>query len=328
MKKISYLMFILLIMAGLLGGCGQKNEEVVVTPEAAPTVDAAVEEVVEEVQQAIAETQTQFPLTVTDKFGKEVVIESRPQRVISFSPEDVEILYTLGAADALIGRSTYCDYPEEALAVQDMGDLFNFNVETVVAATPDLVLLSSMADESLVQSLNEKGLNVLVMDMDTTLEGTYAYIQTLGLIFDVQVEAADLVTDMKARIQTVNDKVRDLEKPAVYFAVSVGEFDSAATGDTFINGMIELAGGENIAADGTGWMYTVEQVVEKDPDLLICSKLYDFKAQIQAAEGYKELRAVKEDQIYEVDENIFYRQGPRIVEAVETLAKIFHPEAF
>lgn len=322
MKKISYLMFILLIMAGLLGGCAQKNEEIVVSQEPAATV--------EEVEQAADEEtiQTQYPLTVTDKFGKEVVIEAKPQRVISFSPEDVEILYTLGAGGALVGRSTYCDYPEEALAVEDMGDLFNFNVENVVAATPDLVLLSSMADESLVQSLNEKGLNVLVMDLDTTLEGTYAYILTLGQIFDVQAEAEALIEDMKARIQAVNDQVKELEKPAVYFAVSVGEYDSAATGDTFIDDMITLAGGENIAADGVGWMYTVEQVVEKDPDLLICSKLYDFKAQIQAAEGYKDLRAVKDGEIYEVDENIFYRQGPRIVEAVETLAKIFHPEAF
>lgn len=340
MKKI-YL-FITLVLVMMMTACGTKTTEQpaaqgsdnpTVETEASQDEEAAASEATEmqdtdQPSQPESATATSYPLTLTDKFGKTVNISEKPNKVISFSPEDVEIMYALGVGNLLVGRSTYCDYPEAVLSVADMGDLFNFNVESVVAAQPDLVLLSSMADESLIQSLNEKGLTVLSLDMDATLDGTYSYISTLGRIFDVQEAAETLSSDMKTEIAAINDKVKSLDKPAMYFVVGVGEYDSGATGDTFINNMIELAGGVNIAADGTGWMYSVEQIVEKDPDMLICSMFYDTKAQIQGAEGYKDLRAVKNGSIYEVDENLFFRQGPRIVEGIRVLAEILHPDAF
>lgn len=293
----------------------QSSDEAVLQVEAEPLVEATVASVT-------------YPLTVVDKFGKEIIIESEPQKVISFSPELVEIMYAINVSDKLIGRSAYCDYPEETASIPDMGDLFNLNVETIVEADPDLVLLSSMASEDMVNSLTNQGITVVTLDADTDLEGVYVYIHALGQIFNRVNEADQLTAQMKDDITRIVEKVKDLEKPTATFVVGVGEYDSVATGDTFISELMVLAGGENIAADGSNWMYSIELLVEKDPDMLICSKYWDTKAAIIAKEGYKDLSSVKTEKVYEVDENIFYRQGPRIVDAVQALAKIFHPEAF
>lgn len=269
-----------------------------------------------------------YPLTIVDKFGNEIIINEMPEKVISFSPELVEIMFALDLEDKLIGRSLYCDYPEEAKEIEDMGDLFNMNIELIVNSEPDLVLLSSMAGEDSVNALKAQGLTTLVLDADTNIAGTYMYIETIGKIFNKEDSAKDLIQNMKQEIESVINKVENRDKPTAYFIIGFGEFDSTATGDTYIGELIELTGAQNVAADGTNWMYSIEQLLEKDPDILICSKYYDAKNQIINLEGYKDLTAVKENRLYEVDENIFYRQGPRMVEAIKVLAKIFHPDVF
>jgi len=273
-------------------------------------------------------SKSYYPITITDKFGNEITINEMPKRVISFSPELVEIMFELEVEDTLIGRSVCCDYPEEAQYIPDMGDLFNLNLESIIEGSPDLILLSSMAGEEIVKTLQEQGLKVLVLDFDTTVEGTYAYIHAIGKIFNIEERGDALVNRMKKDIQVTTNKVDDLYKPTAYFVIGYGEYDSTATGDTYISELMEMAGSINVASDGSKWMYSIEQLIEKDPYYLICSKYYDAKNQIINTSGYKDLTAVKEGRLYEVDENIFYRQGPRMVEAIEELAQLFHPEAF
>ncbi|PKM95442.1 MAG: ABC transporter substrate-binding protein [Firmicutes bacterium HGW-Firmicutes-1] len=274
------------------------------------------------------EVDNTYPLKVMDKFGNEIILENEPERVISYSPELVEIMYALGVEDTLIGRSIYCDYPDDTKEIPDMGDLFNLNIESIVESNPDLILLSSMASEEIVRTLTEQGLKVLVLDADTNVDGVYEYIDKLGIVFNVQDQAMELTNNMKTDIKQIISKVQGLDQPTAYFVIGFGEFDSAATGDTFIGQLMEQTGATNAAADGSNWMYSIEQLLDKDPDILICSKYFGTKAQISELEGYKELTAVKEGKLYEVDENIFFRQGPRTVEAIKVLAQIFHPEAF
>lgn len=305
----TYLLVSLLIVIILLVGCKPQN-------------------INEENKNNTSNEQDIYPLTITDKFKNKITINQTPTKVISFSPELVEIMYALDLEDQLIGRSIYCDYPEETISIPDMGDLFNLNIELMVETNPDLILLSSMAEEEVVKTLQEQGLTVLVLDSDTSVDGTYEYIQTIGRIFNKEESANNLINNMKQDIENIYDKTKKLEKPTAYFIIGYGEYDSTATGDTFIGELIEIAGAENAAADGSNWMYSIEQLIEKDPNILICSKYFDSKNQIMNLEGYKELTAVKEGRLYEVDENIFYRQGPRMVEAIELLAKLFHPEVF
>jgi iron complex transport system substrate-binding protein len=119
------------------------------------------------------------------------------------------------------------------------------------------------------------------------------------------------------------------ETPSVYYVLGYGKGgDFTAGSDTFISQMIKMAGGRNSAVDVRGWIYSLEKIIENDPDILVCSKYYDSKNGIMNTSGYQELTAVKNGKIFEVDNDVIDRQGPRLVEGLEAFARIFHPEAF
>ncbi len=317
MKKITALIMAMLLMLAFVG-CGSEPA----TSEESELADAKEETVIEE-------SVSQYPLTLTDKFGNEIVIESAPETIISMSPEVTEIIYGLGAGETLIGRSKYCNYPEETANVADYGSLFDLNVESIVAAQPDIIFLSSMASEELVDNLMAQSLTVVTYDKDSSLDGTYVYINEIGKIIDKVNEAAVMVEDLQKRITAVEEKVADLEAPTVYYVVYAGDgYDSTATGDTFIHDMIVTSGGDNVAADGTDWSYNIETLIEKDPYIMFCGAHDGSKERIEGLEGYKDLTAIVEGRLYEVEADIFSRQGPRVAEAVETMAAVLHPEVF
>ena len=332
MKKIAVLLSLLLLTLGLVA-CQSSNDDSQTTTEVvqetameSSTTETTDDSEITEDQNAEETATSQYPMTFVDKFGTTVTIESEPQKVISMSPEITEILFAIGAGNRVVGRSSYCDYPEQALSVADFGTLLDINVETVLVENPDVIFVSSMASEEAVTTLQSQGLVVVALDKDSTFEGTYEYMQEVGRILNLDENAQALVEETKTRIQAVVDRVAGLEQPTIYYVVYAGDgYDSTATGDTFINGIIELAGGDNVAKDGVGWSYTVENLVEKDPTIMVCSSSYDTKTKIEGLEGYKDLACVKEGRLYEVNENIFSRQGPRVAEAVEVLAEILHP---
>lgn len=273
-----------------------------------------------------ADISTVYPFEFVDKFGKSIIVEKEPMAIVSFSPELTETLFAIDKGDQVIGRSSYCDFPAEVMDKKDMGSLFDFNLETVLDVKPDLVLLSSMVSEDVYNSLVDNGIQVAVFDYDQTLEGTMTMIRTVGEIVNRNVQAQAINETIQAAIDDIGTRAKSREPKSVYYAVSVGDYTSAATGDTFIGDIITTIGATNAAQDGTYWTYTVEQLVEKDPDYVICSKLWDTKATIESLDGYKDLTAVKEGRLIEVDENIFSRQGPRVVDALYTLEKIVYGE--
>lgn len=337
MKKI-LMMLMALVMVLSIAGCGQKevtetvyNDDVkteTAVEEKEEVVEEVKEETKEEEKEEVVEEVSLFPLTFVDKFGEEVVIEKSPETMISMSPEITEIIFALGKSDQLIGRSTYCNFPEEAANINDFGSLFDLNVESIVEAGPEVIFLSSMASEELVANLKAQDLTVVTFDKDSSFEGTYDYMTVMGQILDVEDTATELVSSIQAEIAEVTSKIEGLEAPTVYYVVwAGGGSDSTATGDTFTHGIITAAGGDNVAKDGTNWSYNVETLTEDDPYLLVCP-VGDMKANIAGLPGYSDLTAVVEERVYEVNEDIFSRQGPRIGQAVRVMAEIFHPEVF
>lgn len=338
MKKVIALIGIL-VMTMALVACGQASTsdsaatqgvtEAVTEVGTEATSEAGTEAATETVISQGDETASTYPLTIIDKYDNEIVIEAQPQTIISMSPELTEIIYALGAGEKLIGRSSYCNFPAETAEVQDYGTLFDLNIESIVASAPDVVFLTSMASEELVDALLDNGLVVIAIDKDSDFEGTYQHFAIVGSILGEEPAAQALTMKVKEEIAAVEAKVAGLEQPSVYYIVYAGDgYDSTATGDTFIHGMIETAGGNNIAKEGQYWSYSVETLVEQDPDMIFCSNEEGNKARIQGLEGYKELTAVMEDRLYEVNADIFSRQGPRVGQAIEVMAKLIHPEAF
>lgn len=272
---------------------------------------------------------TKYPYTAKDSKGKEVAIEKEPKRIISVAPSVTEIIYALEKGNELVGRTDYDDFPEQVKNVESIGSLTDPNVEKIIELKPDVVIASTHFKDDVAKKLEDLGIKIVVLYNANDINGAYDSINTLGQILNAQDSAKALVASMKKKIEEVKEKVKGKETPKTYYVVGFGKNgDYTATGETFIAQMIEAAGGKNIAKDASGWKYSLEKIIENDPEYIVISKNFGMKDQFIAADGYKELSAVKNKKVIEIDDNLLNRQGPRLAEGVEALAKILHPELF
>ncbi len=282
-----------------------------------------------EVETHVASTETIYPLTITDSLGREVTILEEPKRIVSVGPNITETIYAIGAEDLLIGRTDYCDFPAEVLEVTSVGLLSDPNQEVITALNPDLIIGSTHFKQEVIENLENLGYTVLVLYGKDSFEGVYQTIESLGLVLNVQEESQKVQLEMKEKVATVLQKVEGAKKPSVYYVVAYGERgDFTATGDTFIAEILEMAGGNNIAEDGAGWRFSYERIVESDPEIIICSQYKETKSGFMSTENYQLLTAVQEGHVYEINNNLLDRQGPRLAEGLEEVAKILHPERF
>ena len=269
-------------------------------------------------------------IVITDSYDREVSFDSTPERIISVAPSVTEIVYALGKGDGLIGRTDYCDYPAEAASVESVGSLMEPNIEKIIDLEPDVVIVSTHFKPENIEILENAGVKVVGFYNDESFEAVYDIIANIGLLLDAESEAETLVAQMKADVADVKEKVASVKnRPSVYYVVGFGEWgDFTAGGDTFIHELLEMAGGNNIARDAQGWAFSLEKIVEADPEIMICSMYYDMKAGLESADGYKDLNAVKNGNLYVFDNNMVDRQGPRLAKGLMAFAKIIHPELF
>lgn len=275
-------------------------------------------------------TGNTYPIKITDSYGEEVTINKRPEKIISLGPNTTEIVCTLGAIDRLVGRTDFCDYPSDVSKIESIGTLYEPNIEKIVSLQPDLVVASTHTKEDNIKRLKELGIPVLSLYEKENFEGAYSLINKIGLAIDEKENAEKVVNDMKATVDGIKQKTANVtNKPKVYYMVDFGENgDFTAGGDTFINDIIEMAGGENIAKDITGWQYSFEKIVEKNPDVIICPNNFGTKDRMIVADNYKDLPAVKNNKVLELDDNLISREGPRLSQGLEEMAKLLHPELF
>lgn len=270
---------------------------------------------------------TEYPITITDSEDTEVTFDLEPIKVVSMAPNITETIYQLGLESKLVGRTDYCDYPEEVLNIESVGTMRSPNIEKIISLESDVVIASTHFSEEANKKLTDLGVKVIVLYEEHEIEGVYSIIETMGTIFNVNEAAAMAVNDMKTSITETKDRIEGLENPDVYYVVGFGEYgDYTAGGDTFVGQMITMAGGNNIAQNVSGWSYSLESLVEADPDIIIISQ--DMKADFEAAENYEDLTAVKNGKVYGIDKNLMERQGYRNAEGLRTLAEMIHPEAF
>ncbi|MBW9170302.1 ABC transporter substrate-binding protein [Clostridium estertheticum] len=270
-----------------------------------------------------------YPLKVVDSYNRTITIEKEPKRIIAIAPNITEGIYALGKGTSLVGRSDYDNYPVKANKLTSVGDLLKPNIEKIVELKPDVVIASTHFDKNVIKKLEELNIKVIVLYGEENFTGVYDTMSKLGQIVNASDKALSIISAMQKKVADVTKKVKGAKKPTVYYVAGFGKSgDFTAGKDTFIGNMIDMAGGENAAKDVVGWKYSVEKLVEKNPDVLICSKLYNSKKGIEATNGYKDLKAVKSGKLLEVDENIITRQGPRLADGLEAIAKLIHPELF
>lgn len=273
--------------------------------------------------------KTNYPMTIKDSYDREVVIDKQPQRVISIAPNITETIFALEAESVLVGRTEYCDYPPETSKIESVGTIQEPSIEKIAELKPDLVIASTHFSKDTLTKLEELKIPTVVLYGEESFEGVYETISKVGNILNSNEKAELLILDMKKKVEDVKKAVEGKDKPKVYYVIGYGKSgDYTAGNNTFIGQLLEMAGAENAAADVTDWKYSLERLIEKNPEIMICPSVGGYKQGLEATNGYKDLDAVKNKKLYEIDENLINRQGVRLADGLVELAKIIHPEAF
>lgn len=272
-------------------------------------------------------------VTVTDMTGREITLEAPATRVVALTASDCEILYALGAGDTLVGRGEYCDYPEDVQAVPSVQSGYETNVEQIIALEPQVVLMATMAQTTeQVEALEAAGVRVVVSDAQD-IAGVYAAIELIGAVTGKNEEAAALIAGMKDSFAAIAAKAEGDGSKTVYFEVSPLEYGLWTAGKgTFMDELAQMIGLKNAFEDVEGWAaISEEQVLERDPDYIVTISMYYGEGptpveEIMGREGWQELKAVKNEAVFNADSNEVSRPGPRLVDAAQALYDFVYGE--
>lgn len=277
------------------------------------------------------EPERQTGSALIDDYGRTVIVEQSPQRIVSLAPGCTEILFAVGLGNRVVGVDDYSEYPEAAKNKTKIGSYMNPNLEVIALLEPDLVLASDMTSKEYVANLEEKSLTIFVF-APKTIQGIIRDIRLIGIIGNRRKEADNLADCIEQRINAVCSKTSNntLYKPKIfleyypYWTYGPGSFG---------NELISMAGGKNIGA-ATAAAYseiTNEFVIVSNPELIaftVGSHTSTTIRDIKSRTGWDKISAVKNNKIYTIDDDIISRPGPRIVDALEQLTNLIHPELF
>ena len=221
--------------------------------------------------------EAQKNIKITDSYGKELTFDKAPERIVSLSPGATETIYALNKENTLVGRSDFDDYPAAVSKVKSVGGVKDPSIEKITELKPDLVIGGAHFSKDTVKKLEDLGIKVAVLYGAEDLDGAYKNIMDISTILGVAEKGQTIVNAMKKKVESVENKVKSLNKPKIYYVVDFGKADFTAGGDTFIGKMIEKAGGDNIAKDTKGWNYSFEKIVENKPEMIILSDKFNIK---------------------------------------------------
>ena len=270
---------------------------------------------------------TTYPLTVTDDLGREVTLGAEPMRIITMIPSHTETVCALGACERLVGHDEFSNYPTEVEGLPVLGSAFSPNVEEIVALEPDLVLVDESSE--IAQTLENLGLTVYAGTAQT-YEEVFDFFEVIGQLINQETEAALLSGQIRGTVDTIGALTADLEAPSVFYELDATPYSVGP--DSFIGLIMQKAGGQTIVEAGMGDFPQIdpEFIVAADPDVIILADAaFGESAETLAARpGWDNLSALQSGRVIPLTPeqvDIVNRPGPRIAEAVELLAKLFHP---
>jgi iron complex transport system substrate-binding protein len=280
---------------------------------------------------ALSAGAAHYPVQVTDDRGKTLTLAAAPNRVVSFAPSATEIVFALGAGDKIVATDDFSDFPAEAKSLPKLGGV-RTSPEKIVALNPDLVF--AITSGNLPAQLDQLGQPLFIFD-PSDLDGVYKNILAVGQMLDREQKAAQVVADMRARIDAIGAKAKQAASPPRVLH-EVDSTDPArifvAGPRNFIDSIITTCGGVNVAADAPTKFpqLSAEQIVARAPQIIVLADAR-FGAtieQVVARPGWSGIPAVRDRAIYPIDDDLVSRPGPRLVLGFEAYAKIIHPELF
>jgi iron complex transport system substrate-binding protein len=269
---------------------------------------------------------------LVDPVGRKVHAPNDPQRVVALAPSVTEIVFALGRQDRLKGVSRFSDFPPAAEKLPKVGSYTQLDVERIVALSPDLCIgIKDGNPLAVVEQLETLGIPVFAVNA-VDMESAMQSIQAIGDALNAVSQARKIVADMRRRIRQVAETAkRAASKPRVFVQIGVSPIVSVGNG-TFINELINLAGGINVAAGPNPYpRFSVEQVIALAPDVLVISSMARATVFEEVKAGWMQwpaIPAVAHRAVYIAPTNIFDRPTPRLVDGLEQMARYIHPQLF
>ena len=264
---------------------------------------------------------------VVDDLGRLVVIEGIPQRIVSLAPANTEILFALGLGEKVVGVTEFCNHPPEALDKEKVGGYYPPDIEKIIALGPDLILATDIHRHEVIPALEEKGLTVFAL-APQTLDEVLESIQKAGTVTGKEEEALELVSEMESKIEEIEERTSDLEERPRVFYITWHDPLWTVGRQTWIDDLITIAGGANIFSQyfQSGAMVELEWVISLNPEVIIASQ-WSFEWANNATE-LELTDARQNDRVYQSEDDLVQRSGPRLVNALEWFAHFIHPEIF
>jgi iron complex transport system substrate-binding protein len=269
---------------------------------------------------------------MTDALGREVTIPAKPQRIVGIFASNVEILAAVGAGNRIVGIEDYTRFPPELTGLPKVGGRLGFSPEAIAKLGADFVVMtpSRQAANQLLRPLEAIGIPALVIDA-RDVDSVFGNIMAIGYAIGAEHEAADVIDDMAERIRAVTRAVRDRPPVRVYMETGSndrGGYLSVREG-TYTADMIRLAGGRNVFADISGIVQVGgESVHRARPDVILIAGTERQAQSVKDRAGWGSIDAVANGRVHVIARPLTLIPGPRIVEGIERLARIFHPQAF
>lgn len=265
--------------------------------------------------------KTESTVAYTDDYNRTVEVPVSPQRVVSTSPAVTEILFALGGEELLVGRTDFCNYPPEVASVESIGGISNLNVEKIVSLNPDIVISGSMIPKKSTDQLERMGVATVHVIEKKRFDGLYENISRIGQLIGRERQADSLNALLREKVQNgIATRREGRTRKSVYYVVGFGPSGNfTAGGDSFINDIITMAGGRNIAEEMTGWSYSLESLLTADPDYIVIRR--EDSAAFCSTPPYTRLSAVKEHRVIGINSGLIDLQVPRNIDAVRYLSQ-------
>ena len=268
--------------------------------------------------------------TFVDSLGRTVIIEAPAKRIVSLAPNLTEILYYLGLGDRVAGVTQFSYYPPEAVLKPKVGSYVNLNVERIISLNPDLAIGTADGNmPGVVKLLQQAGIPVYVVN-PRKVRDVISTIAVIGELCGVGKKAKELSSSLERRVNDILEKTASLRRPLVFLQINVKPI-MTVNRNTIHHDVIRLAGGENMAKDEpiTYPRISVEEVLRRKPEIIIISSM-ERKGKFERMRTqwlkWSAIPAVKGRRIHLIESDLLDRPSPRIVEGLEALARLIHPE--
>lgn len=258
-----------------------------------------------------------------------------PGRIVSLAPNITEILFSLGLGDRVVGVTRFCNFPAEALQKERIGGMVDLSLERIEFLQPDLVVAFRGNPLGALHKLRQLGVPVFVLNLGSSMDGLFRTIEKIGRVTRTEERAAGLVDGLQKRDREVSLRLRDVSnRPRVFLSV-YGQGLWTCGRESYLSDLLHRAGGVNIAGSiPRRWLQlNREQLIHENPNVIIImakekESFARAREAFRADPRLRDIMAIDRDEIYLLNEDLAGRFGPRLIDALEEVARILHPELF